>query len=161
MELSVKILLYINQNTHRENLEEKSTKQIADKFEISTQKAYNICTLLAQSKQITKLDPVNGQKFDCCGWIRNNDDEKPETITISIQGNNFTAISQEPLKEEAKDIVYTWMLSKDNEVVGHLGMKSDGSFVADFLLVGQHFFTLKFNESEIDFEIQNSLCTQL
>ena len=28
-----------------------------------------------EQKLIEKLDPVNDDKFDCCGWIRPNDPE--------------------------------------------------------------------------------------
>ncbi len=69
------ILSHINENTHRLNLEEKSTKEIAAKFSITTTTAYNLCSKLAEQRLITKLDPVNGDKFDCCGWIRNEDPE--------------------------------------------------------------------------------------
>lgn len=69
------ILDYILKYTHRENLEERSTKQIAQKFKITTKEAYKICNQLTIEKLITKLDPVNGDKFDCCGWIRNEDPE--------------------------------------------------------------------------------------
>ena len=67
------ILDYILTSTHREKLEEKSTRQVAARFNISTKDAYRICNDLAAKKLITKLDPVNGNNFDCCGWIRNED----------------------------------------------------------------------------------------
>lgn len=67
------ILKYINANTHRERLDELSTNQVAEKFSLSTKLAYDILCSLAAKGEITKLDPVNGNKFDCCGWIRNND----------------------------------------------------------------------------------------
>jgi hypothetical protein len=67
------ILNFILENTDRECLEEQSTKDIASEFKISTAKAYTICSELANEKKITKLEPVNNDKFDCCGWIRNED----------------------------------------------------------------------------------------
>lgn len=70
------ILCFILRITHREKLEEQSTKQVAIKFGIKTREAYNICDQLAKEGLIEKLDPVNGDRFDCCGWIRKNDLDK-------------------------------------------------------------------------------------
>ena len=71
--ISEQILNFINAKTHRETLEEQSTKQVAAEFNLTTSIAYRICDELAKKRLITKLDPVNGNKFDCCGWIRNTD----------------------------------------------------------------------------------------
>lgn len=67
------ILDFVLSNTNIENLTEVSTKQVATKFGIETKKAYNILMKLAKEKKITHLDPVNGQKFDCAGWIEPGD----------------------------------------------------------------------------------------
>ena len=75
IEISEQVLNWINEETHRLSLEEKSTKQVAAKFNLTTNVAYKLCSILAQKGLITKLDPVNGNKFDCCGWIRNEDNE--------------------------------------------------------------------------------------
>lgn len=71
--ISEQVLNWINEVTHRLDLEEKSTKQVAAKFNLTTNAAYKLCSILAQKGLLTKLDPVNGDKFDCCGWIRNED----------------------------------------------------------------------------------------
>jgi hypothetical protein len=73
--ISELILNWINEETHMRDLEEKTTKQVADKFCLTTDTAYKLCGILAKKKLITKLDPVNGDKFGCCGWIRNEDPE--------------------------------------------------------------------------------------
>lgn len=75
IEISEQVLNWINEETHRLSLEEKSTKQVAAKFNLTTNVAYKLCSILAQKGLITKLDPVNGNKFDCCGWIRNEDND--------------------------------------------------------------------------------------
>lgn len=75
-EIKNQIVSWVNAKTHRLNLEEKSTKQVAAEFNITTAEAYKVCSQLAKDKRITKLDPVNGDKFDCCGWIRNNDNNE-------------------------------------------------------------------------------------
>lgn len=67
------ILNFINEFTHREKLEEKSTKQVAVKFGVETKEAYRLLQDLASENKIQKLDPVNGDKFDCCGWLRLQD----------------------------------------------------------------------------------------
>ncbi len=78
-ELKLQMIDYINKTTHKEKLEEKSTKQIAEHFGIDTKTAYNLLISISDQKkgtrQITHLDLVNGQHFDCCGWIRNQDPE--------------------------------------------------------------------------------------
>jgi len=73
--ISEMILNWINEETHMRDLEEKTTKQVADKFNLTTNAAFRICGILAKKKLITKLDPVNGDNFGCCGWIRNVDPE--------------------------------------------------------------------------------------
>ena len=65
------ILNHILTNTNRERMDDLSTKQVAEKFNISTSSAYSILNDLASEKQITKLEPINGNKFECCGWINN------------------------------------------------------------------------------------------
>lgn len=74
--ISEMVLNWINEETHRLDLEEKSTKQVAAKFNFTTTGAYIVLNELAKDGLITKLDPVNGDKFDCCGWIRNEDPEE-------------------------------------------------------------------------------------
>lgn len=74
--ISEQVLNWINEETHRLDLEEKSTKQVAAKFNLTTNAAYRVCSILAKKGLITKLDPINGDKFDCCGWIRNEDNEE-------------------------------------------------------------------------------------
>ena len=74
--ISEQVLNWINEETHRLNLEEKSTKEVAAKFNLTTNAAYRLCSILAEKRLITKLDPVNGDKFDCCGWIRNEDNDE-------------------------------------------------------------------------------------
>lgn len=80
VELKAQMVEYINQHTHRENLEEKSTKQVAEHFKIDTKTAYRLLLSLSDkpktgTRQITWLAPVNQQNFDCCGWIRNEDND--------------------------------------------------------------------------------------
>jgi hypothetical protein len=81
-DLKNKMVEYINSTTHRENLIEKSTKQVAEHFGIDTKTAYKLLVSISSkcakgkrlgTNQITHLDPVNGQNFECCGWIRNED----------------------------------------------------------------------------------------
>jgi DNA-binding IclR family transcriptional regulator len=72
--ISEQVLNWINENTHRDNLKEKSTKEVALQFNMTTNAAYRLCNILADKRLITKLDPVNGKNFDCCGWIKNEDE---------------------------------------------------------------------------------------
>jgi len=67
------ILNYINEETHVLMLEEKSTKEIAEEFNIEMKVAYSILNKMFSEGLINKLEPVNGNKFDCCGWIRLKD----------------------------------------------------------------------------------------
>jgi predicted transcriptional regulator len=71
--MNQEILNYINEETHVEMLEEKSTKEIAQEFNIDMKAAYLILNKMFSEGLINKLEPVNGNKFDCCGWIRLND----------------------------------------------------------------------------------------
>ena len=73
--ISEQVLNWINETTHRLNMEEQSTKQVAAQFNLTTNAAFRLCSILAKKGLITKLEPVNGQKFDCCGWIRNEDND--------------------------------------------------------------------------------------
>lgn len=73
--ITEQVLEYINKKTHRLNLEEKTTKEVAEKFNLATSAAYRVLSILENKALITKLDPVNGNHFDCCGWIRNEDPE--------------------------------------------------------------------------------------
>lgn len=65
------VLKYVAENTYRPNMEDVSTKQIAQHFGVPTSAIYKICDKLAADKLITKLEPTNGDKFSCCGWINN------------------------------------------------------------------------------------------
>lgn len=71
--ISEQVLNWINEKTHCLNLEEKTTKEVATKFNLTTNAAYRICSILENKGLITKLHPVNSNKFDCSGWIRNKD----------------------------------------------------------------------------------------
>lgn len=73
--ISEQVLNYINAETHRADLDEKTTKEIAVQFNLTTNAAFRLLNMLADKKLITKLDPVNGDNFDCCGWIRNHDND--------------------------------------------------------------------------------------
>ena len=73
MNTSQKILNYINEETHVEMLEEKSTKEIAQEFYMNMKDAYEILNKMSSLGLIRKLEAVNGNKFECCGWIRLND----------------------------------------------------------------------------------------
>jgi hypothetical protein len=73
--MKTQILEFINQNTSSEKLYEQSTKQVAQRFSITTSKAYQILNELASEGLIEKYAPVNGDKFDCCGWIRIDDNQ--------------------------------------------------------------------------------------
>ena len=64
--ISEKVLDYVNENTDC-----ISTKEIAKKFNLTTNAAYLILNTLSGKKLITKLDPVNGDNFQCCDWIIN------------------------------------------------------------------------------------------
>ena len=74
IEISQQVLNFINTKTERETLEEQSTKQVAAKFSITSKEAYKILCGLAKKGLIEKLAPVNGDNFDCCGWIRLTDE---------------------------------------------------------------------------------------
>lgn len=78
--MKTEILNFILLNTEMESMQDLTTKQVASKFGISTKKAFDILSGLAKDELITKLDPVNDDNFSCCGWIRNHDEEEPETI---------------------------------------------------------------------------------
>lgn len=67
------ILEYINNNTHRATLEEKTTKEVAAHFGLDTKITYEVLSKMAAESLITKLSPVNEDNFSCCGWVRNND----------------------------------------------------------------------------------------
>jgi len=71
--MNQEIINYINASTNVEKLEEKSTKQVAEIFGISTKQAFKELSEISNRGLITKLDPVNGDNLSCCGWIRNND----------------------------------------------------------------------------------------
>lgn len=73
MNTQTQILSYINENTDREMLEEKSTKEVAQEFNISTKDAYSKLNDLFQNNLIMKLGAVNGNNFECCGWVRLED----------------------------------------------------------------------------------------
>jgi hypothetical protein len=73
--ISEQVLNWINEETNSRYLEQVSTEQVAAKFNLTTNVAYIICSILAQKKLITKLDSVNGNNFDCCGWIINENNE--------------------------------------------------------------------------------------
>lgn len=77
-QLAKKILNHINQNTNRDNMDDFTTKQVAEHFKISTDMAYKILDNLSGKsgrELITKCEPVNGNDFQCCGWVRNEDPE--------------------------------------------------------------------------------------
>lgn len=74
-DLESAILSYILLETHREDLEEKTTKEVSEHFNITNNEAYKVLSKLSSEKLITKLEPVNSTKFDYCGWIRNSDPE--------------------------------------------------------------------------------------
>lgn len=97
--ISEQVLNWINRNTHRDNLSEKTTKEVAAKFNLTTNAAYRLCTILADKRLITKLDPVNDNKFDCCGWIRNDDD-----MNIAITTNEgILILIDQNTSDELKD----------------------------------------------------------
>ncbi len=73
--ISEQVLNWINAETHRADLEEKLTKEVAAQFNLTTNAAYRVCSILAEKKLITKLEAINGRNLDCCGWIRNEDNE--------------------------------------------------------------------------------------
>jgi hypothetical protein len=98
--VSEKILNWINAKTHRENLEEKTTKEVATNFNLTTNAAYKICGELAKKGLITKLDPVNGQKFDCCGWIRNED-----PLEEQMKDSNITSSYKSERVENALNVM--------------------------------------------------------
>lgn len=66
------ILNYVLENTCYPTMDDVSTKQVANRFRIQTNIAYTHLSALANEGKITKLDPVNGDSFDCCGWIENS-----------------------------------------------------------------------------------------
>jgi hypothetical protein len=72
--ISEQVLNWINENTNYDRLEEKTTKEVAEQFGLTTNAAYRLCSILADKRLITKLDPVNGDNFSCCGWIINSED---------------------------------------------------------------------------------------
>ena len=71
--MNAQIVNYINEETNVEMLEEKTTKEIAQEFGMTVKDAYNKLNSLFEQKLINKLEPVNGAKFDYCGWIRLKD----------------------------------------------------------------------------------------
>lgn len=64
------ILDYINKNTNPVNMDCFSTRTIGRKFGLNTVEAYIILSRLANDRKIIKLDPVNGDNFQCCDWMR-------------------------------------------------------------------------------------------
>jgi hypothetical protein len=54
-------------------METLSTKDVANKFALTTLDAYKILKSLSDDKLITHLEPVNANKFDCCDWVKNED----------------------------------------------------------------------------------------
>lgn len=83
-QIKADILKWVIANTYRIQMEEVTTKQVASHFKISTQIAYDYCKDLASRKLITKLDPVNGDTFGCCGWIRVSDEEQDCVFNIEL-----------------------------------------------------------------------------
>lgn len=71
--MNTQILNYINEVTHRLDLETLTTKEVAQHFSISVQDAYRILNKLDEQNLLVKLEPVNGERFDCCHWVRNED----------------------------------------------------------------------------------------
>lgn len=66
-----KIYAFILQNTDRETMDCLSTKEVSNEFGISMQEAYRLLSGLSNDNLITKLDPVNGNNFMCCDWVKN------------------------------------------------------------------------------------------
>lgn len=64
---------YVNENTERDTMSDLTTRQVASHLGVDTSTAFQMLNDLAKQKKITKLDPINGDKFACCGWIRNSD----------------------------------------------------------------------------------------
>lgn len=73
MNTQTNILKFINEETNREMLEEKTTKEVAVEFGLTVEQAYKELNLLSNQNLLLKLEPVNATKFECCGWIRLND----------------------------------------------------------------------------------------
>ena len=71
--MNTKILNFINEETNREMLEEKTTKEVAVEFGLTVEQAYKELNLLFNQNLLLKLEPVNAVKFECCGWVRLND----------------------------------------------------------------------------------------
>lgn len=71
--MNTQILNFINEETNREMLEEKTTKEVAVEFGLSVEQAYKELSQLYKQNLIVKLEAVNSTKFDYCGWIRLND----------------------------------------------------------------------------------------
>lgn len=66
-----KIYAFILQNTDRGTMDCLSTKEVSSEFNISMQEAYKLLCGLSDGNLITKLDPVNGNNFMCCDWVKN------------------------------------------------------------------------------------------
>ena len=64
------VLNYINLNTDCEDLDYKTTKDVAIEFGLTIEKAYVILNKLESDRLIDKLPPANDTKFQYCGWIR-------------------------------------------------------------------------------------------
>jgi Fe2+ or Zn2+ uptake regulation protein len=71
--MNTQILNFINEETNREMLEEKTTKEVAVEFGLTVEQAYKELSQLYKQNLIVKLEAVNSTKFDYCGWIRLND----------------------------------------------------------------------------------------
>lgn len=66
--ISEQVLNWIN--SHGSNLQEVTTKQVAENFNLSQYTAYRLCCILADKKLIAKFEPGNGRKLDCYSWTR-------------------------------------------------------------------------------------------
>lgn len=76
MSLIQSIVDYINNNTNRRLMEEKTTKEVAKYFDISTANAYSLLHAAKTRGLIAKLEPLGQNKFNSCGWITVKDTER-------------------------------------------------------------------------------------
>lgn len=70
--MKTQILKFVIENTNRSTMDDLSTREIAKHFNITTSQAYSNLKQLAAEKELTYLEPSNGNNLDCAGWIANN-----------------------------------------------------------------------------------------
>lgn len=69
------ILSFVLASTNPSSLDTVSTKEVGNKFGITTAEAYRYLQALHEAKEIQKLTPVNGDNLQCCDWMKVSEED--------------------------------------------------------------------------------------